>query len=161
VAAATAASSAAAFSFVGFRGAGLWVAACCETDRFGRAARAVVSGFCRSGPAAGSAFWIGFCASGFGGTVFCFGAAVVSGSFEGAAAAGPGAPVAGLGGDVAGIIIGVAGLSGSAGGGGGIGAVATGSSAAPDGAVPTTIAARTAGKKIRATWFIGDPSRAE
>ena len=76
-------------------------------------------------------------------------------------AAGPGSSVFGLGVVVAGIIIGVAGLSGSAGRGGGIGAVATGSSAAPDGAVPTSIAAKTAGKKIRATWSIGDPSRAE
>ena len=73
------------------------------------------------------------------------------GLFPGAAAAGPGSSVFGLGVVVAGIIIGVAGLSGSAGRGGGIGAVATGSSAAPDGAVPSSIAAKTAGKKIRTT----------
>jgi len=118
--------------------------------RLGREARAVVSGFCRGEPAAGSAFWAAW-ASGFCGVVFCFGPAAVSGFFTGAAAAGPGSSVFGLGGVVAGIIIGVAGLSGSAGRGGGIGAVATGSSAAPDGAVPSSIAAKTAGKKIRTT----------
>jgi hypothetical protein len=126
-AAATAASSAATFS-ADFRRT-VFRVACRETGRFGRDARAAVSGFCVGNPAA------------------------LSGLFFGAAA-GPGASVlfgeSGFGGGGAGIIIGVAGLSGSVGRGGGIGAVATGSSAAREDAVPISIAARMAGIKMPA-----------